>query len=109
VKGAGYFNIQTDENQRVSGGAFGTYFRTDGRFFVKTNTGGQSNLQPYDKNQWVKVTVKADFTRNQCAVQIGNRTVNIVSAANFHRLGGINFYAIDGADFQIDNITLKRC
>ncbi|MFK7934349.1 MAG: hypothetical protein AB8G22_12630, partial [Saprospiraceae bacterium] len=109
VQGTGYFNIQTDQDNRVSGGVFGTYFRNDGRFYVRTNTGGQSNLQPYYKNQWVKVTIKADFTRNQYAVQIGNQTVNVISAANFNRLGGINFYTIDGADFQVDNIELRQC
>lgn len=109
VNGAAYFNIQGDQNQRQSGGVFQTYFQSNGEFYVKTNGGGQSNLFSYTKNNWVKVTINADFNNRDFSVQIGNRTINIVSAQNFFRLGGINFYAINGADYQVDNIELKRC
>lgn len=109
VSGTAHFNIQNTEQSRVSGGVFGVSFSSNGTFRVRTNTNGQSSSYNFPRNQSINIKVKLDFDRREHQVIVAGRTINVVSAQNFHALGAINFYAPQNGDFTVDNIELKQC
>ena len=109
MHGSGYFNIQADEDQRVPKGLFRVYFYNDGRYQVATNGGKASAKYQYQKDDWLEVKITADFRRNSFKVTVDGREFQLVSVRNFTSLGAINFYAQKHANFQVDDIILRKC
>lgn len=107
--GSGYFNVQKDYSHRVNGGIFQVIFENDGEYYIKTNGGGHSNKYHYPKHEWIDVRIKVDFHHHSYKVIIHGREFNLTTTQGFHMLGGLNFYAIDHADYLIDDIYLKEC
>ena len=106
VTGAGHFNIQKDENNKVAGGVLSATFGTNGKGKIRTNGGGQASFN-FRKNTWINVVLSCDFDHNRHTLTIGGRKFTITSARGL-QFGAINFYGVQSAKYYVDDIKLKE-
>jgi hypothetical protein len=101
----GYFNLQASESERVSGGVFGVYFGSQGNGEIKTNSNRKINFR-FKNGEWTKIKIVIDFDNNDHTLHIGNNSWKLNSVSGL-MLGGVNYYAVDNAQFYVDDIKLK--
>lgn len=103
----GYFNIQNDNASFVGSGAFEVYFKSNGYADIKRQ--GSTLYSLYvGTNRWVNIKLTADFNTGNHVLRIDNTNINLPSSIGLTKLGGINFYAITGANYYVDNIYLDH-
>lgn len=101
-----YYNLQMSENNLQSGGYWGIKFETNGT--AKIIAGGNTYYTfHYPQNDWFEIDMILDLDADKVQFSINNGSTKALAYNGNLAMGGINFYAINQAEFWVNNFLVK--
>jgi len=102
----GYFNLQSSQTNLVGGGFWQIFFEGNG--VARIIIGGTTYQSfYYTQGSWLDIDLRINLDTDQVTSKVnGGNTKTLNYTGNIH-LGGINFYAVNGALFYVDNLELS--
>lgn len=103
----GYFNIQKDQYNLTSGGAFEMVFNENGMGTVKVWGQGEGTFY-YPREQWMNIELYFDTDHNEVRFYLNGEWLFYWSMSNYCQIGAANFYAIHNAYFYMDEVCFQE-
>ena len=105
-----YFNIQSSSRRLRGGGIWKMIVDTNGQAVISVGRQTHANFG-FPSNQWVDILMQIDLENRAISsfVMQDGRLINnqTISYPEPIYLGGINFYAYEGARFWVDDINVE--
>lgn len=102
----GYFNLQSSQTNLVGGGFWQIFFEGNG--IARIIIGGTTYQSfYYTQGSWLDIDLRINLDTDQVTSRVNNGNTKTLNYNGNIHLGGINFYATDGALFYVDNIELS--
>lgn len=102
-----YFNLQKNQYNLVSGGAFEMMFNENGMGIVKVWGQGQGEFY-FPRGEWMDIELYFDTEHNEVRFYLNGEWLFYWSMSNYCQIGALNFFAVHNAYFYIDEMCFQE-